>query len=169
MDTPRPGNSVGTSTDFGITIEQRDALAAAATTGAKLAAQEGINRVSLLTVHGIYTVLIGVSILAVPQQAFLGPSFDHLPMSWLAGLSIASGAILIVSAWTGRRRCQQLGLLGVGAFALAMAVGLGVSYLAWSGTHPPTVYPVFVYMHLGTIMLVHLWTIHRQNRWVHRG
>ena len=139
-------------------------LAQAAETNAAIARAESENRISLLTIHGIYKVLIGVSIIGADPMAFTGPSFRYIPIDGLAVIVAVAGMVLVISSLTGSRAGQLVGLAGIIAFDLALAGGLMATYLSWVGERPPVVYPIWVYLHFTTIMLIHAFSIVRNGR-----
>lgn len=120
-------------------------------------------RIGLLLVHGAYTILIGAAMIADGPGSFASPSFVWL--NWVpggiltvAGIIIAGGACILAGLLVTRNRAiQTVGLVLIAMWDLAMAMGFFTARESWAGQgFRPTLYPVLVYMHLATIMAVHI-------------
>jgi len=123
-------------------------------------------RLALLAVHGAYTLAIGVAMYLDDPATFTSASFVW--MRFIPGHSttvaalVATGGALILGGLLVRRHrpTQAAGLALIAGWDILMGIGFQRSRAAWEPSpetpYPPALYPVPLYMHLATVMIIHL-------------
>lgn len=133
-------------------------------------------RVALLIAHGVYKIGAGVLMLAAGPLGFTGQTFRYLARvpgfpGVLALMAILGGASILAGVVLHRRGLQASGLCVVAAFDLTLAVGIGAGFGGWvaypGGSARPSLYPIAIYLHLFSIMVLHVVTL-RQWRVIER-
>nr|WP_221374420.1 hypothetical protein [Actinoplanes polyasparticus] len=133
------------------------------------------NRIGLLHLHALAALYIG------PLFAFVGPEqlagaawvlIRYIPGApeSLGCLLFLGGVVLAVSTWRRSAGWEILGLCLLLTWYLTIAISFGGGLLWWltggfpPGTPKPAPYSHGVYLHLSSVMVIHLLTLLRIRR-----